>query len=77
MLQRTSLANDYGLDDEGPIPDLQTRNHDVVPRPDIELNETEHQLLTQTINYIEEDGNHGMQVYINAVQFIENLLQQS
>eukprot|EP00112_Aurelia_sp_Birch-Aquarium-sp1_P016476 Seg3739.2 transcript_id=Seg3739.2/GoldUCD/mRNA.D3Y31 product="hypothetical protein" protein_id=Seg3739.2/GoldUCD/D3Y31 len=77
LLQRTSLENDYGIDDEGPIPDLQTRNHVVVPRSDIELNETEHQLLTQTINYIEEDGKHGMQVYINAVQFIENLLQRS
>ena len=76
LLQRTSLENDYGIDDEGPIPDLQTHNHVVVPRSDIELNETEYQLLTQSINCTEEDGNHGMQVYVNTVQHIENLLQQ-
>ena len=39
MLHRTSVNDGYGIDEEGPIPELQTNNHVVVPRSEVQLDQ--------------------------------------
>ncbi len=65
----------YGVDDNGPLPELQTNNHVVVPRSTIELTEEQMIALLLAINPLEEDNNHGIDIYNHTVQTVTDIIQ--
>ena len=77
--------NEYGVDDDGPTPDVQTNNV-IVPRSLISLSPNEFNFLHDRIDPLVEDGNYGIHLYeetVNIIQHFENdinwtlLLKQS
>ncbi|CAI5692486.1 unnamed protein product [Oreochromis niloticus] len=56
------VDNYYGVDEEGPLPELQTNNNVNIPDIDININETAMNIIQQ-VNPLENDGNHGIDVF--------------
>lgn len=56
------VDNYYGVDEEGPLPELQTNNNVNIPAIDININETAMNIIQQ-VNPLENDGNHGIDVF--------------
>jgi hypothetical protein len=50
----------YGVDDYGPLTELQTNNHVTVPRSSIQLTDEQEAVLLLTINPLEDDQNFGI-----------------
>ena len=65
----------YGIDDEGPTPEIQTENNVIVPPIDVHLSDLEMQML-QIMCSPSEDDDHGIQKYIMVCRVIENLLSE-
>lgn len=55
-------VENYGTDDNGPLPELQTNNNVIVPDIDVRFNETT-VVRIQQINPLEDDGNQGISLY--------------
>ncbi len=53
----------YGVDQNGPIPELQTSNHVVVPELDIQI---DNDFATQDLNVLADDGSHGIDTYLDV-----------
>ena len=66
----------YGVDDNGPCPKLQTNNHITVPQSTIQLSEEQKAVLLLVINPLENDQNYGIDIYNNAVQMITEVTGQ-
>lgn len=66
----------YGIDDEGPTPEIETQNNVIVPPINIHLSDPEMQILQLMCNPHEQDDDHGIQKYIVACGVIENLLSE-
>ena len=66
---------DYGVDEEAPFPDVETDNNVVIPPTLVELNENHQLYLQQMVNPLMDDGNEGIDLYQQAVQVLENILQ--
>lgn len=64
-----------GVDDNGPLPELQTNNHVVVPRSAIQLTEEQIIALLLAINPLEDDHNYGIDIYNHAVQTITGIIR--
>jgi hypothetical protein len=65
---------DLGIDYEGPVPQLQTENHIVVP--DITANLTMaqiEQLSRICMEPLEDDGNHGINYFCDIKRYLETL----
>jgi len=67
----------YGIDPDGPMTDIDTDNNVVVPIYEIELSQLEMQELHQSIDPLSDDGNSGINHFLNTKQIIENFLSQS
>ena len=68
----------YGVDEEGPVPSLQTNDAVVVDPPTIELNaqqETIVQHISREISLI-DDGNNGISHYLQTLQLLESWLNE-
>jgi len=63
-----------GIDDEGPVPDIQTSNNVVVPRSAIHLNEEELTRLCIQYDWTADDGEFGLQLYSRVVDYIKNIV---
>lgn len=63
----------YGVDDNGPLPELQTDNNIVVPNNTVFINEEELRTLTATVDPLADDGNHGITHFTRACQFLQSL----
>ena len=63
----------YGVDDNGPLPELLTNNHVVVPRSTIQLTEEQMIALLLAINPLEDDHNYGIDIYNHTVQTITDI----
>ena len=74
LLDRTQ-ADDYGIDEDGPLPNLQTNNHVEVPRCSIVLNHEEEAALHENIPDVCTDNNFGINVYSQVVNFLSNIRQ--
>ena len=68
--------NEYGVDDDGPTPQLQTNNHVVVPRSLVELSEEEEAFLHSHIDPLNEDENFGITLYRRSVNIVEEFQQE-
>ena len=68
----------YGVDEEGPVPSLQTNDAVVVDPPAIELNaqqETIVQHISREISLV-DDGNNGISHYLQTLQLLESWLNE-
>jgi len=63
----------YGTDDGEPEPELQTNNHVVVPRSSVQLTDQDRMLLEMALDPLSDDANHGINVFIHAVQMITHM----
>eukprot|EP00112_Aurelia_sp_Birch-Aquarium-sp1_P014265 Seg3069.2 transcript_id=Seg3069.2/GoldUCD/mRNA.D3Y31 product="hypothetical protein" protein_id=Seg3069.2/GoldUCD/D3Y31 len=68
--------NAYGIDNDGPMPQLQTRNDVQVPDLSINLSDQELAHLLDTVNPVENDNNFGVTVYENCRQAIGELIER-
>ena len=60
----------YGVDDDGPVPDLQTNNHVVVPDLNIHINR---EFVTEGLNVLADDGSHGMEIYLQVRNHVREI----
>ena len=60
----------YGVDFNGPTPELQTNNNVVVPEIYLELNERCQEFI-RNMNPMANDNNFGVNTYCNLVEFLE------
>ncbi len=60
----------YGADENGPIPELQTSNHVVVPELDIQI---DNDFATQDLNVLADDGSHGIDTYLDVSNRIREI----
>ena len=65
--------DEYGVDYEGPTPDITTNNNVVVPDTLVIL--TEQQQLSSTINPLTDDGNYGINHYLEALDIVKSFVQ--
>ena len=56
----------YGVDDDGPVAELQTNNLVVVPDVNFDLDNEELEMLTDNLNLLADDGNHGIETYLEV-----------
>lgn len=61
----------YGVDDDGPVGDLQTNNHVVVPNLNISIDDD---LLIQDLDILADDGNHGVSTNIQVRDQLREML---
>ena len=64
----------YGIDDDGPLPDVQTENSVEIPRSAIELTSDESQLLIENVDPLMNDNDHGIVAYQSARSILITLL---
>ncbi len=74
LLQRNEDVRNIGIDDEGPIPDIQTQNNVIVPEIDVDLTENEISHLQELATSDIPDNEHGEQAYLIVRATIETLL---
>ena len=75
LLGSTKVGKSYGIDNEGPVPDIQTQNHIEVPR--VSINLTEQQQLTYTQQHFqvmdENDNSYRMNNFCSLVEHLEGI----
>lgn len=67
--------SDFGIDDDGPVPDLQTENNVQVPTCGVLLSDTQMEILQQNVDPLVDDQNAGMNLYWQAVTIISSFIQ--
>lgn len=67
----------YGIDYDGPIPEIVTDNNVIVPISNIELSNTQHHHLQQSIDPLEDDGNNGIEHYLKRVNILQSYFTTS
>ena len=60
----------YGIDYSMSAPPIETNNNVMIPNSDIELNEAQLCYLQQMVNPSQDDGNNGIQHFLNAVHIV-------
>ena len=70
-IQHHKLAT-YGIDNDGPISDIETNNNVVVPESHLQLSEQQLQELERNVDPISDDGNNGIDHFVNTVRIIES-----
>jgi len=73
LLDFTENIDLLGIDFNGPTPELQTQNHVVIPEVDLALNDAEIEYLVSNFDPLENDGDHGIQVYNRVVVYLSSL----
>ena len=64
----------YGIDDDGPLPEVQTENFVEIPRSAIEFTIDEYQLLTDNLDPLVDDNDHGITAYQSAKNILITIL---
>ena len=65
--------NEYGIDEEAPIPDINTNNN-IVPRSFVRFCELHEREFWQLINPLSNDENEGINLYTQALSLCDNYL---
>ena len=60
----------YGTNFSEQIANIQTDNDVIVPETDIVMTPDQYHHLEQSVNPLEEDGNHGINHYLNALDIL-------
>ena len=75
LLDHTSVDwGAYGIDELGPVPELQTSNNVVVPRSAIELDAVELVLLQESVRPLDNDNDFGISLYETCRQTVRTIL---
>ncbi|CAB4012713.1 Hypothetical predicted protein, partial [Paramuricea clavata] len=64
----------YGINDNGPLPKLQTNNHVAIPRSTVQLADEERTILTLTIDPLVQDNNHGINSFLQVVEMVTHFV---
>lgn len=64
----------YGIDDDGPVPELQTNNYVAIARSTVQLADEERTILTLTIDPLVEDNNHGINSFLQGVEMVTHFV---
>uniref|UniRef100_A0A7M5TZP3 Integrase catalytic domain-containing protein n=1 Tax=Clytia hemisphaerica TaxID=252671 RepID=A0A7M5TZP3_9CNID len=74
LVDDTSLVDEnYGIDDFGPEPELQTNNNIEIPEIENPLTEEEEQYIIDHFVPLENDGNYGINIYTQLLEYLSNL----
>ena len=78
MSDESPLVNveSYGIDYEGPAPEVATENNVIVPNCEAELNEEQFQFLENEVQPLADDRNNGVEHFLKAVDIVENFVNQ-
>ena len=68
--------NEYGLDENAPLPNVNSDNNIQVPESRIPLTEEQRKLLRVAIDPAAFDDNEGINIYQETVQCLRNLLSE-
>ena len=66
----------YGIDYSTSAPPIQTNNNVVIPNSDIELNEAQLLYLQQMVNPTQDDGNNGIEHFLNTVHIVGDFMDE-
>lgn len=64
----------YGIDEEGPPPEINSDNNIVVPESSIVLSDEQFRYLNQSVHPLHEDSNEGITAYMQAIDILTDLL---
>ena len=62
--------------DDGPLPEIQTINHVEIPESDIVLEDEDMAALALLVDPLHEDNEYGKQLYVNACEILEMILNE-
>lgn len=65
--------NDYGVDDDGPSVNSDSDNNVQVPEVEFNLDGEQRQQLYNAMNPLEDDGNHGCELYCQTLNIIAQM----
>jgi hypothetical protein len=68
---------DFGIDDDGPVPNYNAGNDVQVPEFQRSLTDEQWQHLRTIINPLDEDGNHGCNLYLETLDLMADFLEDS
>lgn len=77
LLDLHHFCQDYGVDDDGPMPELQTNNQVEVPASTVELTDDEMPGLVANVNPTSNDNNHGIHLYVSARNHVINIISNN
>ena len=66
----------YGIDYESSAHPIETNNNIVVPNSGIELNDEELSYLKQMVDPTQNDGNNGIEHYLNTVDIVSSFVHE-
>ena len=66
----------YGIDYSTSASQIETSNNIVVPNSDVALNDEQTSYLQQMVNPLQDDGNNGIQHYLNAVDIVGGFIDE-
>ena len=64
----------YGIDYDGPLTDIETDNNVVVPESQIQLTDHQLQELQNRIDPLSDDGNNGINHFLDTVAIMEGFI---
>ena len=67
----------YGIDDDGPIPELKTADDIQVPERDIQISVDQENYLASTFDPWANDGNIGKKTFLQVRNSLTQLLEHS
>lgn len=77
VLNPQDCNQDYGIDDDGPMPDLQTNNHVEVPASTVNLTDDQVAQLVRDVNPVSNDNNYGIELYSATRNIVEKMLDEN
>ena len=66
----------FGIDDEGPTSDIQTRNNVIVPDINVHLTDNEISVLQTLLHPLTQENDPGEQTYLMVCRTLKNLLSE-
>lgn len=64
----------FGIDYDGPIPEVSTNNNVVVPDSEIVITEAQLQQLYLAVNPLSDDGDYGINHFVKVVEILQSFL---
>ena len=61
----------YGVDYDGPLPEVTTDNNVIIPESHIVLTQHEIQILQDRVDPLQDDGNSGINHFLNTVSVLQ------
>ena len=65
--------NEYGIDNDAPLAELQTDNNVQVPECLLHITSEQLALLQRNVDPLEDDSNHGIELFQSVVRFLKSL----